>query len=167
MCKKAVRDLVVIAIGLLYGATAYAAPRPADREPAERDKAIKAAVATFVAAMNEQNVNAFVEACGIPFSHAPGELVRDADTLRRMYKLKVEGQSPSEAHEVKRIETFKEAKARLGDSGVKGFDEILRDEDYVTTVELQRRGRRKLARLLLRFEEGKPKVVGWRPGSGD
>jgi hypothetical protein len=144
---------------LVWGTACYAAPRPAEKE-SEREKAIKAAVAKFVAAMSEQDEGAFVEACGVPFITEPGKLARDAATLRKFYKVEVAGRPPFDAHEVKRVETFKQAKARLGEADVKGFDNVLRDEDYVATVELQRRGRKHELRLLMKLEDGKPKVVG-------
>ena len=163
VCNRLLRYLVITAAVPVCAPAGSAAPRPADKEPAEREKAIKAAVAKFVAAMSEQNVDAFVEACGVPFSHQPGKLARDTDTLRKMYKVEVEGRPPYDSHEVKRIETFKETKARLGEDGVKGFEEVLRDEDYVATVELRSRGRKYQPRLLIKLVDGKPKVVGWRP----
>jgi hypothetical protein len=167
MSNCMVRYLLGLALGLAGAMACSAAPRTPDKELAEQQKAIKAAVAKFVTAMSEQNVDAFVEACGVPFSHEPGKLARDTVTLRKMYKVEVEGRPPFDVHEVKRVETFKDAKARLGEAGVKGFDEVLREEDYVATVEFQRRGRKYPSRLLFKLEDGKPKVVGWRPGSGD
>jgi hypothetical protein len=157
--------LVASVISLVCAWTGLAAPKAADKEAAEREMAIKAAVAKFIAAMSEQNVDAFVEACGIPFSHEPGKLVKDKDTLRKMYKVEVEGRPPFEAHEVKAIETLKDAKARLGERGVKGYDEVLREDDFVVVVEAQRRGRKSHPRLLIKLTDGKATVVGWRPSN--
>lgn len=156
------KPLLVAAAGLAWVPAGSAAPKLTDKEAAEREKAAKVVVAKFVAAMSEQNVDAFVDACGLPFSSQPGKLARDGTTLRKMYQVEVHGRPPFDAHEVKRVETFKEAKARLSEEDAQGFDEVLREEDYVATVELQRRGRKLPARLLLKFEDGKPKVVGWR-----
>jgi hypothetical protein len=161
MNRELIRSIMIGAIGLACALAAPAAPRPADKET-EKEKAIKAAVAKFITAMSEQNVDAFVESCGVPFSSEPGKLAKDTATLRKMYKVEVEGRRSFEAHEVKRIEIFKDAKARLGEGGVKGYDEVLRDEDYVVVVETQRRGRKAEAMLLIKFVDGKPKVVGWR-----
>jgi hypothetical protein len=165
MCDGVTKVVVVVTVALVNGATGYAAPRPAEKE-GEPEKAIKIAVAKFVAAMSEQNVDAFVEACGVPFSHKPGKLVPDAATLRKLYQVEVEGRPPYDTHEVKRIETFKDAKARLGAGGVKGVDDVLRDEDFVATVELQSRGRSYEPLLLIKLADGKPTVVGWRPSKG-
>ena len=162
MCNKLFLLLVVGAVDLGCGLEGSAAPKLADKEASEREKAIKEFVAKVIIAIGKKDLDALVDLCEVPFNHQPGRFERNSAKLKSNFhkgmdvKPKFEGK-----HEVKRIQTFGDAKARLEEHAVKDYKEVLTEDDFLIHVEVQYPDRKLQWRLLIKMKDGKTRLVGW------
>jgi len=151
---------IVLAIAIpASGPNTSAAPNPKEKAPSE--KALKEFVAKVVAALGKQDIDRLDELSDVPFYLQPGKLARNHNRLRDGLKKGLDGKLMFEGeHEVKRIRTFKEAKAGLGDTALNDYKLVLADDDFLVHVAIKTPARPMQARLFIKIIEGKPRLVG-------
>lgn len=161
--------VIAVVMGLIWLPTASAAPKPAETPTDKRDKAVKEFVAKVYDALGKHDFDAFVELCDVPFLIQPGvekhgdvSLTKDKASIKkhfeqgRRYFPKFDGSK----HEVRSIQTYKEAKPRFLEEQVKDADHVITDNDLVVhAVANDDRGKFH-HRLLIKLVDGKPRLVG-------
>lgn len=154
--------VVLLAAELIYGRVGSAAPKPADTQSTERDKAIKAFVAQVITAIGKKDIDTLVALSEVPFNQQPGLIHASKEELRNSIggglrrKPMFDGK-----HELKKIETYKVAKPRFNEQAVVDAKKVLGDDDVVVHVEVEYPDRKLQVRLLLKIKDGKPRLVGW------
>ena len=149
------------AVGLVCVPAVSAAPRPKDKTPTEKE--LKAFAAKVAATLIKKDIDGFLSMCEVPFHQPGGYFSKDKKDLRRwITKALGNGRYRNEVREVKRVETFKKAKARFSASEVGWISRVLSDGDFVVDVEMELLGQRKEENsLLITVKSGKPRLVGW------
>jgi hypothetical protein len=163
--------LVVSATGLSWMSVGSAAPKPADPATEKRDKAVKEFVAKVYDALGKHDFDAFVELCDVPFLIQPGvekhgdvSLPKDKASIKKRFEqgrdLNYTRKFDGSKHEVRSIQTCKEAKPRFLKEDAKDADHVITDNDLVVHVVANDDQGKFHHRLLIKVVGGKPRLVG-------
>lgn len=147
-------------LGLVWLSVASAAPKPKDKMTTETE--LKEFATNVVAALLKKDIDGFLAMAEVPF-HQPGAYFSENKSDLRQWITKALNNGPlnEKANEVKKVETFKSAKARFSASEVGSISRVLADSDFVVEVATAFGGQKYLLALLVKLKDGKPRVAGW------
>ena len=149
------------AVGLVCVPAVSAAPKPKDKTPTEKE--LKAFAAKVAATLIKKDIDGFLSMCEVPFHQPGGYFSKDKEDLKRwITKALGNGRLREDVHDIKRVETFKAAKARFSASEAGWISQVLTDNDFVVCLDMEQVGERKHEKqLLIRVKGGKPQLVGF------
>lgn len=154
--------LILVAAAALVGiGTGEAAQEKGDKT----DTQAKEAVVQFFKALKSKNLEVIMKAVDVPFCREGGKNSEKRDDLKRFFQTVLDKRDLSkDTITIKLVTTLpklEQSEGKFTDDERKAVEEVMGKDHRVVKVEWNRFGEGKhMALILVRFREGKAKVVG-------